>query len=304
MTLTAFLRDIPHPTEPEIRDALSANLCRCTGYQHIVEADHACQRRDSRYFSARVRRNEDARLLTGRALFVDDVQLPGMLHVAFVRSDHAHGRLKSASMCPQPAQRPGVVAVYTAADLGDYCKPRPLLVPPPPIPGLVFHACTQLPLAQDKVRYVGEPIAMVVAESRYIAEDALRDVVVDIDPLDAVVDLEAALAAGAPLRARASRRRTPRRTSCSAKATTRRPAPARTSSIERRFFYDRGVVGGDREPGRGRRVGRQGRRADDLGHDPGADSDPERPRADARTARIAGERRSRRLSAAASGRRS
>ena len=69
----------------------------------------------------------------------------------------------------------------------------------PPIAGLVFHECTHLPLARGKVRYVGEPIVMVVAESRYLAEDALRDVVVHADPLEAVVDLERALAADAPL---------------------------------------------------------------------------------------------------------
>src|SRR5439155_234053 len=94
--------------------------------------------------------------------------------------------------------RPGVVAVYTAGDLGDYWRPGPLLVPPPPIAGLVFNACTQVPLAKDKLRHVGEPIAMVVAESRYLAEDALDDIVVEADPLPAVVDLEAALAPGAP----------------------------------------------------------------------------------------------------------
>jgi carbon-monoxide dehydrogenase large subunit len=152
----------------------------------------------SRYLSARVPRNEDARLLTGRALFVDDVQLPGMLHVAWLRSDHAHARLRGVGASAARA-RPGVAAVFTAADLGDYWAPGPLLVPPPPIPGLVFHACTQVPLAKDKLRHVGEPIAMVVAESRYVAEDALRDIVVDADPLEAVVDLEAALAPGAPL---------------------------------------------------------------------------------------------------------
>ncbi len=150
------------------------------------------------YLSARVLRNEDARLLTGRALFVDDVQLPGMLQVAFLRSQHAHGRLVSIDASAARA-RPGVAAVYTAADLGDYWKPGPLLVPPPPIPDLVFHACTQVPLAKDKVRYVGEPMAMVVADTRYIAEDALRDIVVEIEPIDAVVDLEKGLAAGAPL---------------------------------------------------------------------------------------------------------
>src|SRR5215471_10176670 len=145
-----------------------------------------------------VLRNEDARLLTGRALFVDDVQLPGMLHVAFVRSIVAHGHLKSIDITAALA-RPGVVAAYTAADLGAYGTPSPLLVNPPPVPGHVFHARTQLPLARDKVRYVGEAVAMIVAESRYVAEDALADVVVDIDPIDAVVDLEAALASGAPL---------------------------------------------------------------------------------------------------------
>ena len=153
---------------------------------------------ESRYLNARVRRNEDERLLTGRARFVDDIQLPGMTHVAFVRSDFAHARLNSVDVSAA-RERPGVVAVYTAADLGDYLKPAPLLVPPPPIKDLVFHARTHLALAKDKVRYVGEPIAMIVAESRYIAEDAVRDVVVDADPLDAVVDLEAGLADGAPL---------------------------------------------------------------------------------------------------------
>jgi carbon-monoxide dehydrogenase large subunit len=146
----------------------------------------------------RVLRREDARLLTGRALFVDDVQLNGMLHVAFLRSQHAHARLVGID-ATAARRRPGVVAVYTAADLGDYWQPGPLLVPPPPIPGLVFHPRTQVPLVKDKVRHLGEPIAMVVADSRYVAEDALDDIVVDLEPLGAVVDLEAALAKGAPL---------------------------------------------------------------------------------------------------------
>jgi len=128
-----------------------------------------------RLVGKRVLRNEDARLLTGRALFVDDVQLEGMLHVAFLRSEHAHARVKGIDVAAA-RRRPGVVAVYTAADLGDYWRPGPLLVPPPPIPGLEFHACTQVPLVKDKARHVGEPIAMVVAESRYVAEDALADI--------------------------------------------------------------------------------------------------------------------------------
>src|SRR5213593_805182 len=114
-----------------------------------------------------------------------------MLHVAFLRSQHAHARLSSVD-ASAARSRPGVVAVYTAADLGDYWRPGPLLVPPPPIPGLEFHACTQVPLVKDKARHVGEPIAMVVAASRYVAEDALTDIKLDVEQLDAVVDLEAA----------------------------------------------------------------------------------------------------------------
>lgn len=151
-----------------------------------------------RYVGQSVSRNEDARLLTGHALFVDDVRLEGMLHVAFVRSDHAHATINSIDVSAA-LERPGVVAVYTAEDLGDYWRPGPLLVPPPPIEGIVFNQATQVPLAKDRVRHAGEPIVMVVAESRYIAEDALADIFVDAEPLDVVADLEAALEDGAPI---------------------------------------------------------------------------------------------------------
>jgi aerobic carbon-monoxide dehydrogenase large subunit len=147
---------------------------------------------------ARLPRNEDARLLTGRAQFVDDVRLHGMLHVAFRRSEYAHARLSAVDVSAARA-REGVVAVYTAADLGGYWKPGPLLVSPPPIPGLVFHPVTPVPLARDKVCYVGEPIAMVVATSRYVAEDAVDDITVDMEPLGVVADLERALEADAPV---------------------------------------------------------------------------------------------------------
>jgi len=186
-----------------------------------------------------VRRNEDARLLTGRALFVDDVRLDGMLHVAFLRSQHAHARLSSVD-ASAARTRPGVVAVYTASDLGDYWRPGPLLVPPPPIAGLVFNTCTQVPLAKDKLRHVGEPIAMVVAESRYVAEDALDDIVVEAEPLPAVVDLEAALAAGTP------RVHDQLPSNLAAHAVQRKGDYARARAqahtvIARRFRYDRGV---------------------------------------------------------------
>src|SRR5436305_2053685 len=121
----------------------------------------------------RVRRNEDPRLLTGKALFVGAVGLPGLLHVAFLRSPHAHARLGRID-ASRALALPGVVAVYTAADLGAYWRPGPLLVPPPPIPGSVFNQRTQVPLAKDKVRHLGEPVALVVAESRYLAERAVE----------------------------------------------------------------------------------------------------------------------------------
>src|SRR5580692_11158407 len=148
----------------------------------------------TRNFGAPITRNEDARLLSGQALFVDDVELPGMLHAAFLRSSVAHGRIRSIDVAAARA-RPGVVAVYTAADLGDYWRPGPLLVPPPPIAGIIFNERTQVPLARDKVRHVGEPLAIVIAQSRQVAEDALADIVVDIEALPAVVDLESALGA-------------------------------------------------------------------------------------------------------------
>ena len=113
--------------------------------------------------------------LSGQALFVDDVELPGMLYAAFLRSNVAHARIKSIDVAAARA-RAGVVAVYTAEDLGDYWAPGPLLVPPPPIKGITFNQRTQVPLAKGKIRHVGEPLAVVLAESRYLAEDALTDI--------------------------------------------------------------------------------------------------------------------------------
>ena len=152
----------------------------------------------TQYFGERIKRNEDPRLLTGQALFVDDVNLPGMLHVAFLRSPYAHARL-AAIDASRARLRAGVLAVYTAEDLGDYWRRGPLLVSPPPIEGITFNERTQPILARDKVRHLGEPIAAVVAESRYLAEDAVSDIQVDYEPLSAVVDLEAALKAGSAL---------------------------------------------------------------------------------------------------------
>ncbi|MGD2040732.1 MAG: molybdopterin-dependent oxidoreductase, partial [Anaerolineae bacterium] len=147
----------------------------------------------------RLTRTEDPRLLTGQALFVDDVQIPGMLHAAFLRSDYAHARLERLDVSAA-RERPGVVAVYTAEDMGDAWAPSPPNVSPPPgMEGVTFHSRTPVPLVKDKVRHAGEPLAVVIAENRYIAEDAVEEIWAELEPLDAVVDIETALEPDAPL---------------------------------------------------------------------------------------------------------
>jgi len=152
----------------------------------------------TRYFGKRIKRNEDPRLLTGQALYVDDVNLPEMLHAAFLRSPYAHAKINNIDVS-QALMREGVIAVYTANDLGNYWKPGPLLVSPPPIADIEFNVKTQVPLAKDKVNFSGEPIVMILAESRYIAEDALADIFVDYEPLPSIVDMEKALEVDSPL---------------------------------------------------------------------------------------------------------
>ncbi len=148
----------------------------------------------TRWFGAPVQRQEDPRLLRGRGTFVDDIDLPTMLHAAILRSTHAHARILTID-ATAARELPGVHLVLTARDLGEKLEPSPLLVP--------HHALTQprtqLPLALDEVRYVGEAVAMVVADDRYIAEDALDLIEVDYEPLPVVHNLAVAAAEDAPL---------------------------------------------------------------------------------------------------------
>ncbi|HEU5322902.1 MAG TPA: xanthine dehydrogenase family protein molybdopterin-binding subunit, partial [Methylomirabilota bacterium] len=139
-----------------------------------------------------VRRTEDPRLLTGRGKYAADFRLPGMLHGAVLRSPHAHARL-GAIRAKAVLALPGVVTVVTAEDLGDV-GPIPVRLGQPGV-----GACLQPPLARDKVRYVGEPVAFVVADSRYLAEDALEAMEVDYDPLPAVADARRAMESDAPV---------------------------------------------------------------------------------------------------------
>jgi carbon-monoxide dehydrogenase large subunit len=133
-------------------------------------------------------RFEDARFLRGEGCFVDDMQLPGMCHAVVVRSAVAHGRLlgidKSAAL-----DVPGVLAVLTHADMAAWCAEIPVRVGP--VAGL--ERFLQWPIAVDTVRYVGEPVAVVIAEDRYVAEDGADLVHADIEALDAVVGMDDAL---------------------------------------------------------------------------------------------------------------
>jgi len=148
-----------------------------------------------RYTGASVKRSEDPRILTGAGRYVDDIKLPGMLHAAFVRSPLAHARVLSADVSAARAL-PGVVAALTGAELETMTVPGPdalmaLIGDTGPTPEFTL-------LATDKVRFVGDPVAIVIAESRYLAEDGCELVEVEYDDLPPVVDAAFALDPGSP----------------------------------------------------------------------------------------------------------
>jgi carbon-monoxide dehydrogenase large subunit len=141
----------------------------------------------TRFVGTKVKRVEDPRLLTGRGRYVDDVVVRGMLHAAFTRSPHAHARI--ARVDAGPARRvPGVVAVFTGRDMEALTNPFVGLLP---LPGL-YHPM-HYALAIDRVRMVGDPVALVVATTRAIAEDAAEHVVVEYEPLTPVATIDQAL---------------------------------------------------------------------------------------------------------------
>ena len=142
-------------------------------------------------FGERIERNADPALLRGEGSFIDDIDLPGALHAAFVRSTVARARIGSVDIAAAGALD-GVVKVYTCDDIGDLDLELPLLIPHPDL----THPKTQRPLARGEVYYVGQCIAMVVAVDRYVAEDAARLVDVDYEPLPVEMDIEKAAGAG------------------------------------------------------------------------------------------------------------
>ena len=207
LTLTADLAEHPDASEAQLRDTLSGNLCRCTGYQHIVDAalraagrpaaettpPGELERNAHSPLGEAIPRREDRRLLTGTATFVDDIAFPCAAHAHFVRSPHAHARIVSIdSAAARRAE--GVLGVFTGQDLAAWTAPSRIA---PPVEGLVPLVTETLPTR--KVRFRGDLVAVVVATSPYLAEDAAALVHVDYERLEPALDRAASLAGRAPL---------------------------------------------------------------------------------------------------------
>jgi carbon-monoxide dehydrogenase large subunit len=148
----------------------------------------------AKVFGSGIRRREDPRLITGTATYTDDLVLPGMAHMAIVRSPHAHARIRRIDTA-RARKAPGVVAVFTGADTEPALKPMPCAWL---VPNSDLKVATYPQLAKDTVRYVGDCVAVVVAENRYQAQDALELIDVDYEPLPVVVDPQKATGKGAP----------------------------------------------------------------------------------------------------------
>jgi carbon-monoxide dehydrogenase large subunit len=150
----------------------------------------------SAMIGARIQRREDPRLITGHGRYVDDIRLPLMAHMAVVRSPHPHARIRSIDLSAARAA-PGVVAAYSAEDF------RPLIRGGLPVTNCFVpdkkQVPEQFPIAESETAYAGEPVAVVVAEDRYLAADAAQLVAVDYEPLPAVMDLEAAMQPESPV---------------------------------------------------------------------------------------------------------
>src|SRR5215212_4388187 len=144
-----------------------------------------------------IKRREDPKLITGSSSYVDDIKLVGTAYLVVLRSPYGHARIKSIDTSAARSA-PGVLDVVTAADVnGLLTSPLPVIIP------LAKFDDAKAPerrvFATDKVRFVGDPVAAVVAESRAAARDAASLIEVDYEPLDAVIDPEAAMAESAPI---------------------------------------------------------------------------------------------------------
>ncbi|HEV7234982.1 MAG TPA: molybdopterin cofactor-binding domain-containing protein, partial [Ktedonobacteraceae bacterium] len=142
-----------------------------------------------------IKRREDPRLITGQATYVDDIKLHGMLHMSVLRSPYGHARINSINT-DAARNHPGVVAVYLAEDLKGAVGNIAIAVP---LGHIAEGMGTRGPLAEGKVRFYGDPVAVVIADDRYTARDARDLIEIDYEPLPAVVDVEKAMQPGAPI---------------------------------------------------------------------------------------------------------
>ena len=145
---------------------------------------------EGRLFGKAIKRREDPRFITGRGTYVDDVKLPGMTYAAFVRSPHAHARIKAIE-AGRARKVPGVIAVYTSQEIKVGGLPCGWMLPGIKVP-------TRPVLAQGKARYVGEPVAIVIGETPYAAKDGAEAVSVTYEALQGVSDGKKAHQKGAP----------------------------------------------------------------------------------------------------------
>jgi carbon-monoxide dehydrogenase large subunit len=160
-----------------------------------VEAAEKTEPSGNGHVGRSLKRKEDPRLITGRATYVDDMVLPGMLYAAIVRSPEAHASILSI-YTTAAKERPGVEAVFTGEDMAGMAAPCPMVWAPP---GVDVHVPDHWPLARDKVGYVGQAVAVVLGPDKYAVVDAAEDVIVEYDPLPVVTDPEQALEDGAPV---------------------------------------------------------------------------------------------------------
>ena len=205
----------PDPTDDEIRHAIEGNICRCTGYHNIVAAIReaastrapAPTRRPARtpdrrhpmttdVLGAPIKRVEDPRFITGKGRYLDDIKLPGMTYMAILRSPYAHANIRSIDTSAAKAM-PGVVAVLTGADVP--YNPLPMAWPAGGVRRASRTTSTRpRALATDSVKWTGEGVAAVIAETPEQAADAVEAIHVEWEPLPAVVDAEKATQPGAP----------------------------------------------------------------------------------------------------------
>jgi carbon-monoxide dehydrogenase large subunit len=205
MSAQALLDRNPDPSEDEVRKAIAGNICRCTGYQNIVDSvlsaaaalrgetftvptgDHDHQSDGEGWVGKGIERQQDNRFLTGYGHFAADDLPAGTLHAAILRSPHAHARITRIDTSKALAM-PGVFYVLTGAEAKSTWNPLP------PVINLGMHLNTCWPLAVDKAVYQGEPIAAIAAADPYIAEDALAAIEVEYEVLTPITTIAQSLA--------------------------------------------------------------------------------------------------------------